>query len=356
MQWWRSVTCVALAGLLAVIIGVSTGKGSTTVVFVAIELFLLPISGAGAMIVASAVVIQVHRTGMSATALGPLAMRYVLHEVGARHDEGAKVITQNLFPRIGLQALFGPTLFAINMSGMSSEEAGAIFLYPPILPQNSRLRGISALLSTRTHIIDRQLEVALSSIDQIVVLGAGFDSKIYRISTGNSQVRMFEVDTNRTQPIKKKMLAASHLDVANVSFVEIDFNTDDWFSSLKARGFEQEKRTFFVWEGVTYYLPPAVVDATLSKIASCGSGSVVALDYASLDLVNGDSISFFFVTQLLRLVGEPLLFGVNMAMPSRDHAATWMNGLGLEIVEQTPLMTEAPGRTQAFGVLVAVVP
>ena len=47
-----------------------------------------------------------------------------------------------------------------------------------------------------------------------------------------------------------------------VTFVAVDFNSEDWWSKLLATGFDPALPTLFTWEGVVYYLPDVAVDAT----------------------------------------------------------------------------------------------
>jgi methyltransferase (TIGR00027 family) len=65
---------------------------------------------------------------------------------------------------------------------------------------------------------------------------------------------------------------------------------------LSAAGFDRTKRTLFIWEGVTYYLPEAAVDDTLEFVRShSASGSMICFDYMSQ-------------VRQTRYTGEPFLF------------------------------------------------
>lgn len=66
-----------------------------------------------------------------------------------------------------------------------------------------------------------------------------------------------------------------------VTFAPIDFNTEPLKNTLEAAGYRHEEKTLFLWEGVSYYLEPQSVDATLEFVNRFSHGeSVIAFDYA----------------------------------------------------------------------------
>ena len=95
---------------------------------------------------------------------------------------------------------------------------------------------------------------------------------------GNAEV--FEVDAPHTQKEKIGVLRDNNIDTRHVRFVPVDLETDDLAEALVNSGFDKERRSLFLWEGVTLYLTPEAVMSTLSRIASVScSGSVLAFDY-----------------------------------------------------------------------------
>jgi len=71
--------------------------------------------------------------------------------------------------------------------------------------------------------------------------------------------------------------------------VPIDFEHDDLGHTLSAKGYDSKLRTLFLWEGVTYYLPPAAVGSVLSMVATRSApGSSILFDYVTEKFVNGD--------------------------------------------------------------------
>jgi methyltransferase (TIGR00027 family) len=68
-----------------------------------------------------------------------------------------------------------------------------------------------------------------------------------------------------------------------VVYVPINFNVDSLNGILEKAGYENSKETLFLWEGVSYYLDPLSVDATLEFVRnSLHDKSCIAFDYTIL--------------------------------------------------------------------------
>ena len=185
-----------------------------------------------------------------------------------------------------------------------------------------------AVMTYRTERFDAALLDALQNgARQVVVLGAGFDSRAYRFQSQLGDVRVMEVDYGPTQAYKKRRLGEI-LDVIppNVSFVPMDFTKDNLLDQLRNAGYSEQQRTFFLWEGVTYYLPESAVKDTLHFVRDhSASGSRIAFDYfgASNPTVNNPR-------HVYAQWGEPLLFG----FPS-DRAREYVQQEGLGVLSDT---------------------
>jgi methyltransferase (TIGR00027 family) len=116
----------------------------------------------------------------------------------------------------------------------------------------------------RTRLIDDYLCASLhNGFDQIVILGAGFDYRAYWIA-GIENSRVFEVDHPAT--LIKKREEVGHIFGAlpkHVVYADMDFNHQSLRQILLEGGFNANKRSFFIWEGVTNYLIEQAVDNTL---------------------------------------------------------------------------------------------
>ncbi len=142
--------------------------------------------------------------------------------------------------------------------------------------------GAYEFFMARTAYLDNAVEQALrDNIPQIVFLGAGYDTRALRCSSLIRDTRIFELDSQATQDHKRAQLEQSNVPIpAALTFVPIDFTRDDLGSLLASVGYEKDKKALFIWEGVTYYLPPQTVDATFAAIRDLApAGSSVCFDY-----------------------------------------------------------------------------
>jgi len=166
----------------------------------------------------------------------------------------------------------------------------------------------------RTRLIDEAVAAALPAVQQVLILGAGFDSRAYRLAQLRD-VAVFEVDHPATQAAKRRILLRGHGRVpANVRFVPVDFGTDDPATELAAGGFASGTPTLVLWEGVTNYLDEASVDATFRFLASAiAPGSPVLFTYVDRAMLDGSAVFEGAATTLRAVsrVGEPLTFGLN---------------------------------------------
>ncbi len=150
---------------------------------------------------------------------------------------------------------------------------------------------------------------------QIVILGAGYDSRAYRIP-GIEKTQVFEVDHPNTSLHKKQSMDRILGGIpAHVHFVPIDFTKQDLGDELSSAGFDPDKRSFFIWEGVTNYLTHEAVDATLDHVRGVASGSRLIFTYINQNVIKdpGAFSSTRSVTKTLRAIGEPWTFGLDPA-------------------------------------------
>jgi methyltransferase (TIGR00027 family) len=150
--------------------------------------------------------------------------------------------------------------------------------------------GMWANMACRKHYIDDNLEQALDDIDAVVVLGAGFDTRAYRLAR-RSDIPLFEVDQPLNVDRKKKVVArVLGTPPASVRLVPVDFERDDLIAALASYGYRPEYRTFFVWEGVTQYLTESAVRATFAQLAHAAPGSRLDFTYVRREFIDGDEL------------------------------------------------------------------
>ena len=169
-------------------------------------------------------------------------------------------------------------------------------------------------------------------------------------------VRCFEVDIPTTQAFKRQMLTKAGVDTARVTYVPADFETEDWFEKLVDAGFEPDKPSFFVWESVTMYLDREAVESTLRTIAGTATGSAVAFDYFSAELIESRSLFMTYARAVINAVGEPWRFGLDSTPPVRTRVAALLESCGLSLEEQRNFGRETASKHALAGFATAMVP
>jgi len=191
-------------------------------------------------------------------------------------------------------------------------------------------RGFAQAVHVRTRHIDAIFEESLASgANQVVVLGAGLDSRAYRFDKLLAGVRVFEVDFPPTQEYKKSRVKEILGSLPNhVRYAPIDFTKDDLKTVLQSAGYDRRKKTVFIWEGVTFYIPESAVDATLRFVANnSGPGSRIVFDYFLASTLKKPHAPLKDVMSRLEAVKEPLIFG----LPDDDPQA-FITRRGLSVV------------------------
>lgn len=185
-------------------------------------------------------------------------------------------------------------------------------------------------VNLRTRYFDAALHEALGlNIRQIVILGAGLDSRGYRFADRHGNARFFEVDQPSTQEYKKMRVKEIFGALPpQVRYVPVDFTKDDLLTQLTKAGYAPQDPTLFIWEGVSYYLPEQAVRATLQFVRNHSAPrSRIAFDYVGSghDNINNPNSRY-------SKWGEPWLFG----FPG-ERASEYVRREGLEVVsDETP--------------------
>lgn len=146
---------------------------------------------------------------------------------------------------------------------------------------------------------------------QVVLLGAGYDSRFLRLPEFRG-ARIYELDLYSTQVIKKSMTLKMLGNLPpNVTYVSIDFSLDSIIQKLMTAGFQRFKKTIFIWEGVTLFLNQDILEKTLGRIADICPDSRIVFDFVPTELIN-DETDYKGNRMLLKLcadIKEPLTFG-----------------------------------------------
>lgn len=195
-----------------------------------------------------------------------------------------------------------------------------------------RMPGSLGAILCRTHYIDDVLGRSLEEgLDQVVVLGAGFDSRAYRIA-GMDRVQVFEVDLPGARQAKQTRVEAVLGAVPDyVTLVGMDFDRQNLNDMLSAAGFQKGRRTLFIWEGVTQYITEEAVNDTLEFVSGVsGVGSAIVFTYVRRGLIDGTARPEWMgpFLSFAAKVGSPMIFGLDQA-----GLAQYLSDRGLELVE-----------------------
>ncbi len=194
------------------------------------------------------------------------------------------------------------------------------------------LPGLYEYIHARTLLFDVLFTQALAAaVAQIVLLGAGYDTRAYRFAAQLGATRVFELDAPATQARKRRCLARASVAIpAGVQFIPCALGVDDLAGALAAAGFDAGQQSLFLWEGVTMYLTAADVGATLTFVGRCAPGSAVAFDYVHPAVVGrqGTQYGAQEVVRAVRWLGEPYRFGMERVQLEALLAAS---GLSLRV-------------------------
>lgn len=173
--------------------------------------------------------------------------------------------------------------------------------------------GNHAQVTLRTGAHAEQVARALADgIDQIVILGAGYDSTAFRIDLGDAT--LFDVDTAPTQEAKQAAIARAGLTpTGTVVYVDCDFESQRPATRLPERGFDPSRRSLCVWLGVMYYLTEAAATETLAELAQLmAPGSRLLADYMDPAVIDGTTPhpGARRSSRSVRRRGEALRFGL----------------------------------------------
>jgi methyltransferase (TIGR00027 family) len=143
------------------------------------------------------------------------------------------------------------------------------------------------MLCRKRYADDRVTEALRAGIRQLVILGAGLDTRAYRLGAPTG-IPSFEVDLPENIAYKRERLRAIYgAPPGSVALIPVDLQTNGLADSLAANGFRIEKPTMFVWEGVTQYLTEDAVRTTLAFLAKAATGSRLIFTYVRRDFLDG---------------------------------------------------------------------
>ncbi len=150
--------------------------------------------------------------------------------------------------------------------------------------------GIWGGLLCRKCYIDDKLTASAKDIEAVVNLGAGFDTRNFRLAS-LSETSIWEIDQPGNIETKETRLRNALGTIpGNVKLVPIDFDSEDLASALTSRGYSTGKPTFFIMEAVTQYLTPKGIEEVFSFLSNATKGSLLAFTYVRKDFFDGKTL------------------------------------------------------------------
>lgn len=169
--------------------------------------------------------------------------------------------------------------------------------------------------------------------NQIVILGAGYDSTALRYDLGDDVI-IYEVDKPSLQTQKRELMCHYSLQPRQeVVYVGCDFDAGGGFAAnLVNQGFDPNRRSLISWLGVSYYLAPeGVVDVLKALTTLCTLSSSILVDYVESSVVDGTT-RYRAARRGARFAkrrGEPFKFGVD-----HEAAASFFGSNAFDIADQ----------------------
>lgn len=175
--------------------------------------------------------------------------------------------------------------------------------------------GVYEYVIARTKYIDAVFEKALADrFDQILIFGAGYDTRALRFQEKAQHTRIFELDKLHTQQAKIKQLKKRNLSFpSNLVFIAIDFEKELLSQKLDTAKFRKGQRNLFIMEGLLMYLEPESVMETFQIIMEYGStANMVVFDYVQASVLRHED-TLYGEAELVKSVhkaDEPWRFGI----------------------------------------------
>ncbi len=150
--------------------------------------------------------------------------------------------------------------------------------------------GIWGGLLCRKRFIDEKLKTSENDFESIVNLGAGFDTRYFRLSF-LSNMLIWEVDQQQNVEAKSNRLREifGKLPV-NFNLVKVDFDREDLLSALENQHYSISKRTFFIMEAVTQYLTENGIIKIFNFLSKASSGSYLTFNYVRKNFIEGKAL------------------------------------------------------------------
>lgn len=181
--------------------------------------------------------------------------------------------------------------YAIHFLDSKLRFATRLYKYPIVAKyiNNTIQKKIPGALSSgiaRTKYIDDLLKNAVSNgIKQVIILGAGFDTRAVRLDF-LKDIPVIEIDHPNTSNFKAEIYKKRIGQIPeNIRFLQIDFNKQNLDKLALENNLDFSKQTAIIWEGVTNYLTENAVKSTFSFISKFAANSHIIFTYVHKNIL-----------------------------------------------------------------------
>ncbi|GGM70428.1 S-adenosyl-L-methionine-dependent methyltransferase [Longimycelium tulufanense] len=162
----------------------------------------------------------------------------------------------------------------------------------PPMEEGARRSALADYLAVRTRFFDDSLvEAACAGCGQIVQLGAGLDTRGFRLNWP-AGTRLFEIDQPEVLTFKDSVLrrcAAQPRCERRTVPADLD---SDWITPLRDAGFDPDQPTGWAAEGILYYLSPETNDRVMRTVADAAAmGSRLVVEHVTRHVTRSETMS-----------------------------------------------------------------
>lgn len=297
------------------------------ILFIPIQIVFIPFAIVGIMIGYYKGMKRSRKMGISFTACRALQYRWFMHYFGTRPDRNSIEFIKK-FPcesHFGLLATMGPLIISQRLFGFKTA-LGKV-------PEMGEEKHVS-MVGRRVLMFDEIMKKYVDQMDQIVIMGAGFDLIALNFTKGK-KVKVYELDQVNTQKLKVRTLEKAGIEHGWINYVSVDFNRESWVDRLLEAGFDKKKKTLFIWQSVSLFLEEDIVKDALRKMADLSSdGSIVAQDLYSRSYITGENSSTLKrSSKLMEKMGEPWKFGLEFGDDPKEEVSSFLASCGFIMTE-----------------------
>ncbi len=241
-----------------------------------------------------------------------------------------------------------PLVEAVGIDLLTRMVRGEVTLAELDDEQTRGVRRMTDNMAARTKFFDEfflsatgggnSAEATAAGIRQVVILAAGLDARAYRLPWPAGTV-VYEIDQPEVIAFKTTTLAGLGAEpTADRRTVAIDLR-HDWPAALREAGFDPDRPTAWIAEGLLGYLPPDAQDRLLDNITAL---STAGSRFATESIAGRDDLDEEAIKERMKAVSarwrehgfdldmtELIYFG------DRNEAAEYLKSHGWEIIGRT---------------------